>query len=230
MGGSILQPYNTSNMYANLMQPRLYADGGEVHPPVAEFKPELLFGEAVPADKFVPASPVDQRFYDSQQYRDYQAKVSDPSSAYLQALHDSPYFGRFSSSQGGMMDAAYENYLANRAPDPVSVPAPDPIAGDNQIAPPSPPPTLGRPLPSSPPTLGRPLPSSPPTLGQQLPSSPPTLGAARYLPHRQHLGSRYQMQAFRATRPLLMRLPAKGVLPFYSRTITLTCTAFCPEI
>ena len=160
MGGSILQPYNTSNMYANLMQPRLYADGGEVHPPVAEFKPELLFGEAVPAEKFVPASPVDQRFYDSQQYRDYQAKVSDPFSAYTQAIHNSPYFGRFSSGQGGVMDAAYENYLANRAPDPVSVPAPDPIAGDNQIAPPSPPPTFGQPLPSSPPTFGQPLPDA----------------------------------------------------------------------
>jgi len=179
MGGSILQPYNTPNMYANLMQPRLYADGGEVHPPVAEFKPEVFLPGGSKAEEFVPASPVDQRFYDSQQYRDYQAKVSDPFSAYTQAIHNSPYFGRFSSGQGGVMDAAYENYLANRAPDPVSVPAPDPIAGDNQIAPPSPPPTFGgQPLPSSPPTFGgQPLPSSPPTFGgQPLPSSPPTFG------------------------------------------------------
>jgi len=102
--------------------------------------------------------------------------LSGPYSVYTQAIHNSPYFGRFSSGQGGVMDAAYENYLANRAPDPVSVPAPDPIAGDNQIAPPSPPPTLGRPLPSSPPTLGQQLPSSPPTFGQPLPFSPPTLG------------------------------------------------------
>jgi hypothetical protein len=177
MGGSILQPYNTSNMYANLMQPRLYADGGEVHPPVAELKPGVLLPGGRKAEEFVPASPVDQRFYDSQQYRDYQASLSGPYSVYTQAIHNSPYFGRFSSGQGGVMDAAYENYLANRAPDPVSVPAPDPIAGDNQIAPPSPPPTFGgQPLPSSPPTFGQPLPFSPPTLGRPLPSSPPTLG------------------------------------------------------
>lgn len=64
---------------------------------------------------FQPATPIDQGYYNSPQYSAFQTQANNPMASYGMAVHDSPYFGTFGSTQGGVMDASYRDYLSSSA-------------------------------------------------------------------------------------------------------------------
>jgi len=64
---------------------------------------------------FQPATPIDQGYYNSPQYSAFQTQANNPMSVYGFALHNSPYFGKFDSTQGASMDASYRDYLSSSA-------------------------------------------------------------------------------------------------------------------
>jgi hypothetical protein len=58
-----------------------------------------------------PAAPIDQGFYNSQIYKDFQNNPANMMAG--SAMTYSPYFGQQTSDDGGRQDRAYEQYLAS---------------------------------------------------------------------------------------------------------------------
>ena len=68
-------------------------------------------GMASAPRNLTPAAPLDQNFYNSQIYKDFQ---NDPANMMAgSAMTYSPYFGQQTSDDGGRQDRAYEQYLAS---------------------------------------------------------------------------------------------------------------------
>jgi hypothetical protein len=91
-------PYDLSSAYSALSNAGFGNFGG------------LTGGTPITNTPATPA-PIDQGFYNSQIYKDFQ---NDPASIFAgSAMTYSPYFGQQTSDDGGRRDRAYEQYLAS---------------------------------------------------------------------------------------------------------------------
>jgi hypothetical protein len=71
----------------------------------------LLGGTPITNTPATPAAPIDQGFYNSQIYKDFQNNPANMMAG--SAMTYSPYFGQQTSDDGGRQDRAYEQYLAS---------------------------------------------------------------------------------------------------------------------